>query len=458
MRPLLDAFARGLARLLLRVFFREVEIVGAERLPANQPLVLVANHVNGLVDPLLLVAAVPQLPRFLAKSTLWKIWALRPILALGAVVPVYRRQDAGVDPAKNLETFGQCRAVLLGGGSLALFPEGISHDLPALQPLKSGAARIALEAESEARAGGRSLGVRIVPVGLAFDARESFRSRALVQIGPALDIAPEIDRHPVDPIGATAALTARIEAALAAVTLSHPTWEEARLVAAGADLVATDPETPTALPRQPGLAHSLDLRRAVAEALRRLERDHPERIAAAARAVRNYDRLLSVLGLRDEHLQATYPPRAVARVTARTLWRLLVALPVAALGTLLNWVPYFLVHLIARRTDEPNLTATLKLYPGLVLYPLSWAVAAWLAQHHAGSPWGIVTLVVAPLSGWVALLFHERRERFSDEARVYFLLRRRGEIIGELRARRAAVLAEIQALAAVDADSPDRQS
>src|SRR4051794_24149217 len=96
-----DRFFRALVRLVLRVFFREVEVAGAERLPAGVPLVLVANHVNGLIDPLLLIGPLPTVerpPRFLGKSTLWQNPLVRPFLDLAGAIPVYRRQDEGVDP------------------------------------------------------------------------------------------------------------------------------------------------------------------------------------------------------------------------------------------------------------------------------------------------------------------------------------------------------------------------
>ena len=64
---LLQAFAR----LVLKIFFRRVEVVGEERIPLDRPMVLVANHVNGLVDAALLVGTLPVWPRMLAKSTLW---------------------------------------------------------------------------------------------------------------------------------------------------------------------------------------------------------------------------------------------------------------------------------------------------------------------------------------------------------------------------------------------------
>ena len=82
-----------LARLLVRIFFRGIEVEDAERLPATGPVVLVANHTNGLVDGLLLMATLPRYPRFLGKSTLFKIPPLWPFLKIARVIPVYRQID-----------------------------------------------------------------------------------------------------------------------------------------------------------------------------------------------------------------------------------------------------------------------------------------------------------------------------------------------------------------------------
>ena len=100
MRQVADAVMGAFARLLVRIFFRRIEVEGTEHLVAGTPTVLVANHQNGLVDGLLLMATLRRYPRFLGKSTLFKILPLWPFLKLAGVVPVYRAKD-GVSTNRN---------------------------------------------------------------------------------------------------------------------------------------------------------------------------------------------------------------------------------------------------------------------------------------------------------------------------------------------------------------------
>jgi glycerol-3-phosphate O-acyltransferase/dihydroxyacetone phosphate acyltransferase len=87
----------GLARLLVHIFFRRVEVEHGERIGTDQPTVVVINHRNGLVDGLLLMAALGRYPRFLGKSTLFHNPLLWPFLKLAGVIPVYPIPGRGVD-------------------------------------------------------------------------------------------------------------------------------------------------------------------------------------------------------------------------------------------------------------------------------------------------------------------------------------------------------------------------
>jgi len=174
---------------MIHTFFRRVKVDGVEHLPKSGPVILVANHANGLVDGILLMSMLPRWPRFLGKATLFKIAPLKPLLNAAGVIPVYRAKDAKPGDtdraAQNDATFAECRRLLCEGAMVAIFPEGISHDLDTLQPLKTGAARIALTAVEEGASG-----LTIVPIGLAYDAKATFRSHAVITIGDPIPVEP----------------------------------------------------------------------------------------------------------------------------------------------------------------------------------------------------------------------------------------------------------------------------
>src|SRR5207247_1969630 len=123
---------------------------------------------------------------FLAKAPLFKTPVISFFVRALDSLPVYRQQDEGQDVNRNQETFVAARALLAKGGTIGICPEGISHDEPGLQPIKTGAARIALGAVST----GEVQDLKIVPAGLYYTAKTSFRSEALLYFGKSLDVTP----------------------------------------------------------------------------------------------------------------------------------------------------------------------------------------------------------------------------------------------------------------------------
>src|SRR5262249_42868297 len=77
---------RRLSAILRGLFPRRTEVVGRERLPASGPAIVAANHHNGLVDGMLLLATAPRPLSALAKAPLFRNPLLGPFLwALGAI-------------------------------------------------------------------------------------------------------------------------------------------------------------------------------------------------------------------------------------------------------------------------------------------------------------------------------------------------------------------------------------
>src|SRR5256886_6321977 len=218
-----------LLRVVLRIFFRRIEVSGTDSVPRVGPVIFVLTHPNGLIDPAFLLCLAPRRVSFLAKAPLFRMPIVGAVARALEAIPVHRRQDAGADPRKNAETFEAARGVLVRGGTIAVFPEGASHSDPKLRPLKTGTARIALGA---AAALPPNLILQIVPVGLYYRAKQTFRSVALLHFGTPLSVERiALARGAEPPAEPVQRLTARIERALRDVT---PAAEEADVHGPGA--------------------------------------------------------------------------------------------------------------------------------------------------------------------------------------------------------------------------------
>jgi glycerol-3-phosphate O-acyltransferase/dihydroxyacetone phosphate acyltransferase len=209
----IDRFAAAIAH----VFYR-VDVVGG--IPRNGPLILLPNHPNALLDPALVMATAGRPVRFLAKSTLFG-GPFAPLLRAANAIPVYRRQD-GVDVAQNDRTFEAVDAALARGEVVCIFPEGISHSSGRLEPLRTGAARMALAAAAT------GVDATLVPVGINLDRKVAFRSRVTVAYG--LPFAVRAQAAPAAGNDAVKALTAQIAARMRALLIEADPAADAELV------------------------------------------------------------------------------------------------------------------------------------------------------------------------------------------------------------------------------------
>jgi 1-acyl-sn-glycerol-3-phosphate acyltransferase len=142
--PILHRIIRRVTGWAVGVFYH-LEISGPD-VPTG-PILVAANHPNALVDPIVVFRVAGRLVRPLAKAPLFDHPLIGMALRGLGGLPVYRRQD---DPALthlNDSTFDAAIAALQRSEAVLIFPEGQSHSEPALTPLKTGAARIALLAE-----------------------------------------------------------------------------------------------------------------------------------------------------------------------------------------------------------------------------------------------------------------------------------------------------------------------
>ncbi len=108
------------------------------------------------------------------------------------MLPVYRFRDGFSTLKKNDQTIEECITLLRGNESVAVFGEGNHNDQWNLRPLQKGFARIALTAEERANF---KLGVKIVPIGIQYEDHHAFRTRVLVNFGPAISVSEYVNQN-----------------------------------------------------------------------------------------------------------------------------------------------------------------------------------------------------------------------------------------------------------------------
>jgi len=158
--------------IALHWFYRDIRVTGRNRIPASAPLLIAVNHQNALVDSLIVGWVVPRRIVMTAKATLVNNPLIALVFRILGVVPLRRVSDEAresngshVDRSRNTGAFQEILDLLGKNGAVLIFPEGKSHNEAGLEPLKTGLARLALQARDK-----RSIkGVTILPLGLVFE-------------------------------------------------------------------------------------------------------------------------------------------------------------------------------------------------------------------------------------------------------------------------------------------------
>ncbi|HEU4888713.1 MAG TPA: lysophospholipid acyltransferase family protein [Thermoanaerobaculia bacterium] len=384
-------------RFCLRIFFRRIELLGWEHISTTGSVVFAVNHPNGLVDPLFLLCFAPARVSFLAKAPLFGYPIIGPIVRAFDTIPVYRKQEVGDRSLAeaNAQMFARAREVLQRGGSIAIFPEGTTHDDPKMRELKTGAARIALGANVQ--------DLTVVPTGIYYTAKHAFRSSVLVLFGEPIPVQP-LGMEGEPPVDDVERLTAAIDEGLDAVTLQAESHAALELIARAEDIFSANDEQP--------LVDEFDLRRRFLEGYHYLLRNDPQRLARLEQSMARLEAELRRAKLDVHELQP--------RVDVPHLLLVLLLLPFALIGAIVHWPAYLLVDALTRRFSkgEVNMMATVKFLAALALYPVTYLTLASIVGWRFGWMPGLGALFVMPLLGYVALRIMEEIEDLSGDLRA----------------------------------------
>lgn len=425
-----DRAIRKLAGLLVRGVYRKVDVFRTEDVTSG-PQLSVSNHFGGFADPLLLIYALPRLPRIVARDVIWKTPIVRSIMNWLGALPVHKPEDRG--PGSNDIMFRSAYEALADGSHLLIFPEGITRDEPSIAPIKTGAARIAMGA----RASGVN-GIKISPAGIHYEDKASLRSSVTVLVGRPIDLDSALSAHvqPGEDEGpdnraAVRSLTDAIESSIRRVAPDFSDWEEARFLTMGAEIalrtLADDPADEVPMVAREGLAGHFgraptDVKHGVVE------------------AVSEYAGDLSDLGLSDSTLLSGMTGRRFLWRSVGLLLLTVVLLPFALLGALINVLPFLVVKAVGQLRAAPAMLSTVKPLAAIASFGLAWGVTAWLVFRAAGARWVILAVVLLPVYLAAVIVVTESLQTLWGSFRTWRRLRSVSSARGLIEARRQQVL------------------
>ncbi|MDP6922172.1 MAG: 1-acyl-sn-glycerol-3-phosphate acyltransferase, partial [Lutibacter sp.] len=176
-------------------------------------VIFIANHQNGLIDPLLIATTTHRTVHFLARASAFKKRLARTLLHSIHMLPVYRIRDGIRTLSKNTGIFEKCTEVLKEKGAIGIFAEGEHHLDRRVIPLKKGFARIIRATLLKYP----ELEIQIVPVGLNFDDPTKFANSASIYYGKPIRANQYIDLQ--QPEGNFSVIINKVTTALKKITL-----------------------------------------------------------------------------------------------------------------------------------------------------------------------------------------------------------------------------------------------
>ena len=215
--------AKSLTRTSFKIFYRKKTILNEQYLKIDSPTILVSNHPSTLTDPLNAAKHVDAVVYFLANAGLFKNKTVGNLLSTFYCIPVERPVDVGGRRINNADTFKKCYDFLKRGGTLYIAPEGGSKLVRRIRKLKTGTARIALNAEAEYNF---DLGIKILPVGINYAAPKKFRSDLIINVGKPIFTKTYQEAFQEDPIPTARKMTKDLYFAMQELVLHTEEDEE----------------------------------------------------------------------------------------------------------------------------------------------------------------------------------------------------------------------------------------
>ena len=158
---------------------KKIIVNGKENIPKKGAILFMANHPNGLIDPLIITTNNPRTNYFLTRAASFKKPLVRWFLNSLNLIPIYRIRDGVNQLNKNKEVFERCFDLLDNQKALMIFPEGSHDKRRTVRSLSKGFSRIVFGAIER----NPKLQIQIIPVGITYQNSSTYPFKVSLNYG-----------------------------------------------------------------------------------------------------------------------------------------------------------------------------------------------------------------------------------------------------------------------------------
>ncbi len=428
---MLYKFVQSIIRLGLRLYYSEIKVIHREHLSHKGPKIIIANHPNTLIDAWLIGTQLGEPAHFIAKGVFFDSPFRRKILRALNMIPINRAGESRTDGVNNNDTFEECYRLLGEGKTIVIFPEGTSTMELKLRDLKSGTARIALEAESRVNG---SLDLKVIPVGLLYTQGEKFRSKILIQAGKGIEVDSYLAAYRENPALASKQLTKLFRSILERILVTTTDGEQEQLILRIEKNLKSKYRDKTQ-----NVIEDVEFTKKIRDRIELLQLVAPWKINSIQKLLSDVEWKLGQVAIKSDFLDRKWRSRMFIRQLFFSLIGILIGFPIFLFGLIHNAIPYYLTDfLVPRITKDKEYYAPLGILLGLILYPLTYAGWLFLAHFELGLNWWELSLyfISLPISGLVAHGLLRYISHVSQKMKYVFLVFNDKDAIVELKMKR----------------------
>lgn len=437
---MLYSFLKILMQITVRMFFRSIVIRNKEVIPADGPLLVLANHPSTFMDPIVIATMLNRKVYFLGKGQLFKTKFAKWLLPKFNIIPVYRKQDDPSQMNKNEETFNKCFEHLENNGAILMFPEGISITERKLRPIKTGAARIVLGAEER---NNFQLGIHIINIGLNYTDPHKFNRDLFINIHKPIRVADYKDEYLMDSFKGAKHLTAEITKQLENLIIAIEDNQTDELVRDIEVLYKYHLSEERGISEKEKDAEFI-ITKNIVETVNYFLQHDALRVELLRKRIKDYFKNVSQLGLKDEDIAPKQKNKSFIGNALKAFFIIIVGAPVFLFGLINNFLPFEIPGFLAKKiSKEKEFRGAISMVGGMFTFLIFYTAQIILVWKYSHLQWLTFGYGLSlPLTGLFSYWYFNMVKQIRTKWMLMMLFYKKSTFISNLITERQQLIIE----------------